>query len=268
MPHIVTDILTLTMNPAIDVSTSTPRVVPGGKLRCAPERRDAGGGGINVARVAARLGAMATAIYPAGGLTGEWLNALVDNEGVGSVAVPIAGETRQNFAVRDETSGEDYRFVLPGPRLDEADWRRCLTALGELGPKADFICASGSLPPGAPAGFYAEVAKAAAGWGVRLALDAPGPALKAALGQPVFLIKPNLAEMRELTGAALGDDPARVEACRNLIAGGAAQVVALSLGPDGALLVTAERALRAPALAIVCASTVGVLHRYRKKLCL
>ena len=245
------------MNPAIDVWTSAPRVTPGGKLRCGPERRDAGGGGINVARVSARLGATATAIYPAGGLTGEWLNALVDKEGVGSVAVPVEGETRENFTVRDDATGEDYRFVMPGPNLGEPDLRRCLTALGEFAPRADFLCASGSLPRGAPQDFYAEVARAAAGWGVRFALDAAGPALEQALAQPVFLIKPNLAELRELTGRALGAEADRVRACRDLIARGRVEMVALSLGAEGALLVTAERALRARALAIQCASTVG-----------
>jgi 6-phosphofructokinase 2 len=257
VPDVVANIITLTMNPAIDVSTSAKRVEPTGKLRCSPERRDAGGGGINVARVAARLGATSTAVYPAGGLTGEWLNALVDKEGVAGIAVPITGETREDFTVRDATTGEDYRFVLPGPRLEETEWRRCLAVLADLAPNADFLCASGSLPPGAPTDFYGQVARVAADRGVRFALDASGPALKAALGETVRLIKPNLGEMRELTGAALEDEPSRVAACRDLIGRGRVELVALSLGADGAILVSSERALRGRALSIDCASTVG-----------
>ncbi len=253
MPQIVT----LTMNPAIDVSTSTPGIEPWRKLRCAPGRRDAGGGGINVARVARRLGADVTAVYPAGGFTGEVLQRLVAQEGITSVAVPVEGDTREDFTVLDEGRGEQYRFVLPGPRLRGTEWMQCLKTLAAITPTPDFVCASGSLPQGAPDDLYARVAEIVCSWGVPLALDASGAALARALDQHVFLIKPNLNEIRELAGSALEDEPSLVRACRDLIARGRVEVVALTLGAEGALLVTAERAWRAGPLPVQPISTVG-----------
>lgn len=253
MPRIVT----LTMNPAVDVSTSTPEVAPIRKLRCSAGRRDPGGGGVNVARVVSRLGAETIAIYPAGGFVGRLLESLVEGEGVKSVVVPVAGETREDFTVLDEASGQQFRFVLPGPRLHGAEWMSCLKAFAAISERPDFVCVSGSLPPGAPDDFYARIGEIVSSWGVRLALDASGPALKAAFGQPVHLLKPSLGELGELTGASLADEPARIQACRRLIEQGRVEVVALTLGAEGAILVTADRALRAKALPITPASTVG-----------
>ncbi|MFN3514441.1 MAG: 1-phosphofructokinase family hexose kinase [Phenylobacterium sp.] len=250
-------ILTLTPNPAVDVSTSVKRVEPDHKLRCAAESRDPGGGGVNVARVVRRLGAEAVAVYPSGGAAGQMLEPLVAREGVGSLVVPVSGETRENFTVQDMTTGEEYRFVLRGPRLRDSEWMDCLKALAGFERKPDFICASGSLPPGAPEDFYARVAEIAEMKGVPFVLDTSGPALKAALGERIFLIKPNLRELRELAPGALDEEASLIAACRQLIAGGRLKMVALSLGSQGALLVTADEAWRAPALPIRPASTVG-----------
>jgi len=250
-------VLTLTANPAVDISTSVARVEPTRKLRCSAESRDPGGGGLNVARVVHRLGARAVAIYPAGGLVGQRLESLVRSEGVESVVVPVQGETREDLTVLDETTREEYRFVLPGPRLRDAEWMKCLKVLADVEFKPDFICASGSLPPGAPEDFYARVAEIAESRGVRFALDTSGPALKSALRERVHLIKPNLAELRELVGGALDEDRSLIGACRTLVEGGRTEVVALTLGAQGALLVTADAAWRAQPLPIRPLSTVG-----------
>lgn len=250
-------VLTLTPNPAVDISTSVARVEPARKLRCSGESRDPGGGGLNVARVASRLGARAVAIYPTGGLVGQRLESLVQREGVESVVVPIQGETREDLTVLDETTHEEYRFVLPGPHLRDAEWMQCLKALADIDLKPDFICASGSLPPGAPDDFYARVAEIAEIRGVRFALDTSGRALKAALRDRVHLIKPNLAELRELVAGALDEDSSLIGACRALIAQGRTEVVALTLSAQGALLVTADAAWRAQPLPIQPLSTVG-----------
>lgn len=250
-------VVTLTLNPALDVSTSTSRVEPDRKLRCAAGRRDPGGGGINVARVAHRLGARTLAIFPSGGLTGQMLERLVEAEGVGSLPVPVSGETREDVTVLDESSGAQYRFIMPGPHLHGVEWMACLKALAGLEAKPDFVCASGSLPPGAPDDLYARVAEIVESWGVRFALDTSGPPLQAALSERVFLIKPNLRELRELTGAPLEDEASRIAACRSLIARGRTAAVALTLGHEGALLVTAQDAWRAPALPVRPVSSVG-----------
>ena len=202
-------------------------------------------------------GADVTAIYPVGGFTGQLLKGLVDQEGIASIAVPGDGETREDFTVFDETTGEQYRFVLPGPQLYPAEWRACLQTLEDLVRSGDYVCASGGLPPGAPDDLYARVAAIATAKGARLALDASGPALQAGLTEAVYLIKPNLNELRDLTGAGLDDETAMVKACRGLIDRGAVEVVALSLGAAGAILVTADEAWRASALPIHPVSSVG-----------
>jgi 6-phosphofructokinase 2 len=253
-------IVTLTMNPAVDVSTSVDRVEPVRKLRCGAGRRDPGGGGINVGRVANRLGAEVTAVYPAGGFVGRLLERLVEAEGVKSVAVPVQAETREDFTVLDEATGQQYRFVLPGPHLGGVEWMECLKALAAHvapGGGTDFVCVSGSLPPGVPDEFYARAAEIVGSWGVRLALDTSGPSFRAALEEKIYLVKPNLRELQELTGAPLNDEDAQVAACRGLIERHGVEVVALTLGADGALLITRERAWRAQPLAIQPVSTVG-----------
>jgi 6-phosphofructokinase 2 len=253
----MTRIVTLTMNPAVDVSTSVERVLPTAKLRCGPGRRDPGGGGVNVARVARELGAEALAIYPAGGLVGDALQQLVRAEGVMSRVVPIAGETREDFNVVETASGAQFRFILPGPRLHGREWLACLQALADAAADGDLICASGSLPPGAPDDFYARVAQLAAGRRIRLALDTSGAALKAALRERVFLLKPNLAELEALTGSPLPDEPAQLAACRDLIRRGSAEYVALTLGAQGAMLVSSHEAWRADAVHVRTATSVG-----------
>jgi hypothetical protein len=100
-------ILTVTMNPAVDIWTSVGRVEPLKKLRCGPARRDPGGGGINVARVACRLGSVATALYPAGGNTGQILQRLLDEENIRSIPIQIHEETRQDFTALETTTGHE-----------------------------------------------------------------------------------------------------------------------------------------------------------------
>ncbi|WP_374668748.1 1-phosphofructokinase family hexose kinase [Ramlibacter sp.] len=248
-------IVTLTLNPAVDVSTTTEHVEPEHKLRCTQVQRHPGGGGINVARVAHRLGASVLAVYPAGGLSGTVLGQLLDAEGVPHAALPIAGDTRESFHVHENAHARDWRFVLPGPTLAPAEWQACLREA--LDPCEDLLVLSGSLPPGVPMDFYAQAARAATAAGRRCVLDASGEALAAGLAAPVFLVKPSLRELAELTGHPLPDPASRLQACRALVARGATQWVALSLGAEGAMLVGADQAWFAQALTGPVASTIG-----------
>lgn len=253
MPRIVT----LTLNPALDVATAIDRVIPDHKLRCGPTLMHPGGGGINVARVVHRLGGDVLALYAAGGVNGQTLHRLLENERVPHHAVPVAGDTRESIAVHETSTGHDYRFVLPGPTLQAAEWQACLDALDALQPAPRFVVLSGSLPPGAPLDFYARAAAAAQARGCRVVLDSSGPALAATLAHGVYLVKPSVRELRELTGQNLPDEASQLAAARQLVAAGQAQVVALTLGAEGALLVSAEQAWRAQALRVPVASTIG-----------
>ncbi|HET6789929.1 MAG TPA: 1-phosphofructokinase family hexose kinase, partial [Aquabacterium sp.] len=211
----------------------------------------------NVARVVHRLGGDCLALYPAGGVTGQSLQRLLDDEQVPNRCIDIAAETRESFSVHERNSGLDFRFVLPGPTLQEQEWRACLDAIQALPIAPRYLVASGSLPPGVPTDFYAQLSAQAKALGCHVVLDTSGPALAAALTEGVYLFKPSLRELRDLTGQALADEAQWCAAARQLIDQGRAQIVALSLGEDGAVLVTADRAWRAPALQVAVASTIG-----------
>ncbi len=250
-------VATLTINPAVDLSTSVAEVTPAHKMRCGTGRRDPGGGGINVARVISRLGGRVTALFPAGGMGGQLLCEQLDRENVPRCTVNIAGETREDFTILEANSGKDYRFVLPGPVVQEPEWRACLRLIEELPEKPELIVASGSLPPGVPDDFYARVAMLAKKIGAKLALDTSGTALAAALQEGVYLVKPSLRELEELTRDSFADGEAMVRACAVLIKSGQAENVTLTLGEGGALLTTASGSYSAPALPVKPVSAVG-----------
>ena len=253
----MSDIVTLTINPAIDIFVNVGRVEPTRKLRCSAPKRDPGGGGINVARVAQRLGGDVTAIYPIGGQIGKLLQRLVEREGIASLVTPSHVETRENFTAYEETSGEQYRFVLPGSPLHRAEWEAVLERLVSLPQHPKFVVASGSVPPGVPDDFFARVARHAKAHGAKCVIDTSGAALIAALDEGVSVIKPNLIELAELMQAPLEREEDRIAACRKLTTAGRTEMVALTLGEHGALLVTAKRAWRALPFAIAPVSTVG-----------
>jgi 6-phosphofructokinase 2 len=235
-------IVTLTLNPALDASTEVPEMLPGMKLRCGPVRREAGGGGVNVARAVTALGEAALALHAVGGPTGAMVEAWLEQEGVPQQPLRVSGTTRENLAVLDRSSGEPYRLVLPGPPMTRAEWRRCLDA-AVAAARGPYLVASGSLPPGAPADLYARLARALEPSGTRLLLDCCGAPLRAALAGGVHLIKPNYREFDELLGRELSDGE-RESAAARLVADRRAEVVIVTLGSRGALLVSdAERAL-------------------------
>jgi 6-phosphofructokinase 2 len=251
-------IVTLTMNPALDVSSSARHVVPEHKVRCGPGSIDPGGGGINVTRAIQNLGGSSIAVYPLGGPTGEAYRGVAAAAGILGHVVTVAGNTRESFTISETSTGEQYRFVLPGPELREPEWRACLSVVGDNLPRGGFLVASGSLPPGVPVDFYARLARIAVDQDVRLVVDASGPPLEAALAEGVFLIKPSGDELAELVGAPgeLGEDE-QVQALCAIVGDGHAEYVALSLGAKGALLAGAAGVLRLPTPRVEVASTVG-----------
>ena len=253
----MTQIITVTPNPAIDVSTSVGKIAPFTKLRCASPKRDPGGGGVNVARVVKRLGGEVAAIYPVGGATGGLLRRLMDREGVQSLAISAVEETREDFTVFEETTNRQYRFVMPGAPLSEPEWQECLRQIASIKPRPDFVVASGSLPPGVPEDFYGRVARVAKESGAKTIVDTSSAPLMAALMEGVYLIKPNLREFQELTGNSHIDDAAVIEDGRRVIDRGLVELIALSLGSGGALVITHTLALRAEGLSLKPASVVG-----------
>lgn len=250
-------ITTLTMNPSVDKSTGTQNVVAEKKLRCNELRREPGGGGINVSRVIKRLGGESIAIFPAGGANGQMLQDMLTAEGVSQYAVPIKNMTRENFTVYEDATGLQYRFGMPGPELNEAELRRCLNELDAISPRPEYLVISGSLPPGVPDDFYAQVIRKARGLGARIILDTSGEALKQSLKEPVYLIKPNMAEMIDLAGFDIEDESQQEAAAVSIVDRGQSEIVVVSLGAAGALLVTNDICERVRAPSVPVKSKVG-----------
>ena len=210
-----------------------------------------------MARVIRRLGGNVVAVFPAGGPIGGLLQTLLIAESVTGIAVPIAGDTREDITIDEQITGAQYRFVLPGPQLRAGESESLIAALEANLPARGFVVASGSLPPGLDPGFYGAISRLVVASGARFVLDSSGPALAAALNTGAFMIKPSLRELRELTGQALTQERSWLEAARALISRYPVQWVALTLGEMGALLVSDSVALRATAPKIAPVSTVG-----------
>lgn len=247
-------LVTLTLNPAIDISGAIDKLVPAHKLRCHAIKREPGGGGINVARVLTRLGAEPLAVFPAGGATGAQLTGMLEHAAVAHRAVPVAAEVRENLVVQ-EKSGSQYRFVFPGAALTAAEIEAaCKTALDAVSP-GGWLVASGSLPPGAPPDTYARLARAARAAGLYFALDTSGEALRLAAPAHPALLKVSESELSELSGRPCTSRAACVAAARALLAPG--QVIAVTRGDKGALLVSDDMLLEGIAPPILALSTVG-----------
>jgi 6-phosphofructokinase 2 len=249
-------LITLTLNPALDLAADADAVVPTHKIRMHHEHADAGGGGVNVARVLHELGGDALAIIAAGGASGRVLEEMLDEAGVKRRSVLIKGRTRVSLNVLDCRSGLEYRFVPEGPTLSEDEFTACLSAVQEV--PGEWLIASGSLPHGVPDDAYAQVARIAAAKHQRFVLDTSGTALRAALDQGgMELIKPSLGELEHLVGRELRDPTAQDAEAMALVRSGAARLVAVTLGRDGALLATPDGVVRVPAMDVPMHSSVG-----------
>jgi 6-phosphofructokinase 2 len=248
-------IVTLTLNPAIDGAAEAETVGPIHKVRTWAERYDPGGGGINAARVINELGGAAFAVYLSGGTTGPLLDALVRAAGIEGRSVPIAEPTRISYTVHERSSNLEYRFVPEGPAVAPQELQACLAALEAI--DCEYLIASGSLPRGVPADFYVRVARLAARKGAKLVLDTSGRALREATDHGVYLIKPSLGELEDLVGQKLPSADQQESVVRRLLDAGAAEIIALTLGRDGALLATRDRLCRIPGLQVTPRSAVG-----------
>jgi 6-phosphofructokinase 2 len=248
-------IVTLTLNPAVDIACDAKVVVPVRKVHTFGETHDPGGGGVNAARVLHELGADVVAVVLVGGVTGRFLVELLAEGGVPCRAVPIADRTRICMTVHDHAGRQEYRFVAEGPEVSAAELDAALLAV-EAEP-ADWLVASGSLPRGVAIESYVRIAQLAARRGQHFVLDTSGPALRAALGHGIALIKPSLGEFETLVGCRLPLAEEQNAAALELVRSGAAERVAVSLGHRGALLATSDGVWRQPAPDVHAVGAVG-----------
>jgi 6-phosphofructokinase 2 len=215
-----------------------------------------GGGGINVARAIKKLGGEATAIFPSGGYTGKFFNHLIGKENVPAVIIETTNETRENIIVLEESSNNQYRFGMPGTELSESEWKQILNAVEKIN-DSEFIIASGSLPPGVPLNIYAQLAKIAKNKNAKFIGDTSGDALKQAVDEGVFLLKPNLSELSSLAGKKALQPEEVKDIAREIISKGKCEVMVVSMGAAGAMLVTKESSETITPPAVARKSTVG-----------
>jgi len=247
---------TITVNPTIDVAYELDRLVPVRKLRASAARHDPGGGGLNVARVFVRLGGNARCHYMAGGASGEALDALLDLHQLVVAKTAIAAETRLSTTVFERATGQEYRIVAPGPDIADTEWRAFLDRLEQT--ESAYIVASGSLARGLPDDFYARIARIAHKKGARFVLDSSGRGLLGGLSEGgVYLVKPNLEELRDLAGSPLHAEEDIAQAAREIVARGDAHHLAVTMGEQGAMLVNGHGVYRMLALPVETVSTVG-----------
>jgi 6-phosphofructokinase 2 len=249
-------IVTVTFNPAIDKSTTVAELIPEKKLSCSTPVYQPGGGGINVARASSRLGGDVTAVYLAGGYTGNYFNELLEKEGIKCMVTQTKAETRENMVVFEARSGQQYRFGMPGPQISVSEWQQCLASIGAIA-EMDYLVVSGSLPKGIPADIFEQLARIAKHRSAALIVDTSGEALSKAVETGVYLIKPNLRELSALSGKELSSEQEITAAAEALVKSGNCQVVVVSLGARGAILVTGRETLKIIPPAVTVKSTVG-----------
>jgi 6-phosphofructokinase 2 len=249
------DIITLTVNPAIDKSTHLKGLVPEQKLRCSAPRYDAGGGGINVSKAISRLGGNSLAVFTSGGYTGKMLEDLMEKEAIDSKVIPVEAMTRESFIAVDENTNSQYRFGFTGGKLSAMECEKIFEIIRNV--KTNYLVVSGSLNEGLSDDFYQKIAEIAKENNTKLIVDTSGEPLKNVIKTGAFLIKPNVGELAKLVEVEHLELEQVNHAAKQIIAAGGAEIVVVSLGPQGAVMVTKDSYDYVPAPNVVKKSTVG-----------
>ena len=246
------NIVTFTLNPAVDKSSSVENVKAEDKLYCDEPVFEPGGGGINVSRAIKKLGGSSLLLYTSGGLTGKKLDRLLAEENLKKEAVEIAAETRENLIVAEKTSDLQYRFGMPGPEISEQEYEKIFRTLSELKTFPDYLVISGSVPQAVSDDIYAEMAALAKKRDAKVVVDVSGAPLRSAVREGVFLIKPNLREFQQLVGRELKDEDQIKKEALKFVEDKCCQVIVISIGAGGALLVSDQEAefMRPPTVPI------------------
>lgn len=250
-------ILTITLNPTVDKSSSVANIKPEKKLRCETPKYEPGGGGINVSRGLVRLGITNSALFTSGGRTGELLEKLLNKEKVTALPIRVSGETRENFIVVATASNEQYRFGMPGQIVTDVDKTQIIEKIEKLSPFPDIVVISGSLPPGIAPDFLKKLIQIAKNNNSKVVIDSSGEALSAALDEGLYLVKPNIGELSRMTNIPHLDNDNVEKAAKNLINKGKAEIIVVSMGAQGAYLITKNESIHLPAPSVKKLSTVG-----------
>ncbi len=252
----MTNIITITFNPAIDKSVSIDALVPEKKLKCSKAKYEPGGGGINVSRVIKRLGGNTNALYLGGGFNGHLLQELLNKENVSSHLIQCKNNTRENLIVFENKSKQQYRFGMTSEDFYENE---CLMLLDFLEKENDnqYWVISGSIPNSIPLSVIESVIKIGKKKKIKIIADTSGDALKSIINEGMFLIKPNINELSNIAGIELMNQNDIIQFAQNKISNKHLQHLVVSLGPEGALLITDEIVYKITPPSVKKISTVG-----------
>lgn len=248
-------IITLTLNPSLDKSTHFTGLIAEQKIRCEKPRYDAGGGGINVSKAIAKLGGNSLCIHTSGGSAGIMLEEIILKDGIENKVIPTQNWTRENFIAFENTTKAQYRFGFPGNELLEDEKQNVIETIKKINTK--YLVLSGSLNEGLPTDFYQTIAEIAKAMGIKVIVDTSGEPLRKVLEKGVYLIKPNIGELAKLIGVERLELSEAEKAAKTLIENGAAEIVVVSLGTQGAILVSKEQIEFVKAPKVTKKSTVG-----------
>mgnify|MGYP001826828955 CR=1 FL=1 len=253
---VLQDILTITLNPAIDLSTSVAQVVAGPKLYCEAPRIDPGGGGVNVARAICKLGGTAKALIAVGGVSGERLLQLLAAENVPVHAVAVSGETRESFAVTDSSTGEQFRFSIPGQTLTPQDGDRLIAEITAAAAPDSYVVLSGGVAPGLGDAYPDRIRAALAPHTQKLVVDTSKGALMRLITQPLaplHILRLDQREAEQAAGHPLDTMDDSIAFSRTLIARGVARAIVTGRAAEGSILVSTDACYicRAPQVPVV-----------------
>lgn len=244
------DVLTVTLNPALDLGTQIGSIVPNVKLRCAPAHLDPGGGGINVSRAMRILGGRSRTFVVLGGHNGEHMAKLMNEAGLEIIVHPSRGETRSSLSVIEESTGDQYRFMLPGPEWNALDLTAASASITAAAIPGGLAVISGSIPPGVPDSILLDLSRSLNARGVGVIVDTSGEPLHiiANAGEGVtHVLRMNSHEAEDLAGRALTHLEESADFASSLVERGAARIVIVARGGEGSVLATRDLRLHARA---------------------
>lgn len=250
------NIITLTVNPALDKSAKVNGVIPSQKLKCHSIAYQPGGGGINISRLLKRLDIETKCIVPLGGDTGSYFEELLVKENIQPVVIPVKAWTRENLAILDTQTGQQYRFGMPGNEITNEN-NLITNTIDKIIKPNDVFVISGSLAPGLPTRFFAQLIRGLSGKQVKVIIDTSGKPLMEALKETVYLIKPNQRELAQLAGKSFLSNKEQEAFALDIVANKKAEYVAVSLGARGAFLASKQGVIHQTTPSIKVKSTIG-----------
>ncbi|MUU77089.1 1-phosphofructokinase family hexose kinase [Winogradskyella endarachnes] len=251
------NIVTLTVNPALDKSAKIAQLLPEQKLKCNAIEFQAGGGGVNISRVLHTLGVKNNCVFTCGGDTGKKLKKLLEDEQLQITPVNVEAWTRENLAVVDAKTDLQYRFGMPGKGLSNTEIKTLKNTINKLVTEDSIFILSGSIPDDMSPSFYVELIEDLTAKNVKIIIDTSGKALKESLKKPVFLMKPNQGELAQLAGKDFLTKTEQEEFAKQLIKNKQAEYVVVSLGARGAFLASSNGIFYQNTPSVKVKSTIG-----------